>query len=427
MENYYSIAMAKKSDSELKEIITQKNNYQDKAYIAAIDELEKRNLASQELLKDRENTINCNERKISIEKQRIRNRTKILNLLKPSKKYIFTPVIIYINFIVFFLMVFNGVHPLEPSAQDLHYWGGNLRISTITGEQWRLITSLFLHGGIIHLLFNMYALINIGGFLEKRLGKVKFLFIYITTGIFSSITSIAFNENIVSIGASGAIFGIYGLFLALLITKVLNIPEESRKNFITSILYFIGFNLFYGFTREGIDNAAHIGGLLSGFIIGWLFHPSIKKSRKSLKVSISITVVLFCGILFMPKFITNRADEFQNTIAEFGELEQRALWMYSEDLSSIPTEKKQYYYEKLDTEGIKLWEESLKLLNSLDGMPKNLQNRVDLLIEYCNLRLESCKIMQRQIMDNNFTEQEKIDEISKDINQIIDSLIELNQ
>lgn len=418
MENYYTAIMAKKSDSELQDIVEKKENYQSQAFYAAISELEKRNLAQIELL---------NEQKVIVKKQKTGNRTNFLELLKPSKEYIFTPIIIYINFIIFIVMVLNGVHPLEPSAHDLHNWGGNLRSSAINGEQWRLLTSMFLHGGLIHLLLNMYALLNIGGFLEKKLGKLRFLFIYIATGLFSSITSITFNVNIVSIGASGAIFGMYGLFLALLLTKVLNMPDESRKNFITSILYFIGFNLFYGLTREGIDNAAHIGGLLCGFIIGWLYHPSLKGSEKSSKVSIGVTAVLFCGIMLMPNFITDKVGEFQEALVKFGELEQKALWMYGEDFSSATSDETKFYYEKLDTDGIKLWEENIKLLNSLKGMPPNLQERIDLLIEYSNLRLESCQAMQRLLLNSNFTDQETIKKISSDIEGVINNLKKLNE
>jgi rhomboid protease GluP len=146
-------------------------------------------------------------------------------------------------------MAISGVHPIEPSVESLIVWGGNLREITLGGQPWRLLTSVFLHGGLFHLLLNMYALLHIGGLLESKFGKNRYLFTYIATGLFASIASILVNDNIVSIGASGAIFGMYGLFLSLLILKVLDIPKESRNNLISSILFFIGYNLFYGFTR----------------------------------------------------------------------------------------------------------------------------------------------------------------------------------
>jgi rhomboid protease GluP len=119
----------------------------------------------------------------------------------------------------------------------------------------------------------MYGLLFVGIFLEPLLGKKKFIMVYLFTGIFASLTSIWWYEATVSVGASGAIFGLYGLFLALLLTKVF--PSDFGKAFLTSTLVFIGFNLLMGFTG-GIDNAAHIGGLLSGFTIGLFLSPKLK-------------------------------------------------------------------------------------------------------------------------------------------------------
>ena len=149
------------------------------------------------------------------------------------------------------------------------------RPSTTNGEWWRLLTNSFLHGGLMHLLGNMYGLLFVGLFLEPKLGKTKYAVIYLTTGIIASTASLYFNEPIVSIGASGAIFGLYGVFLALIMTKVF--PKDFSKAFLTSTLIFIGYNLLMGFAGTRIDNAAHIGGLVSGFIIGLILTLQLKQ------------------------------------------------------------------------------------------------------------------------------------------------------
>ena len=131
----------------------------------------------------------------------------------------------------------------------------------------------------MHLVANIYGLLFVGIFLEPRIGKVKFAVIYIITGILASISSLWWHDSTVSVGASGAIFGLYGLFLALLLTKVYT--KEFSKALLLGTLIFIGFNLIMGLTG-GIDNAAHIGGLVSGFVIGIFISPQLKVDSNQL-------------------------------------------------------------------------------------------------------------------------------------------------
>lgn len=199
-------------------------------------------------------------------------------LLKPQEGYFITPILIYLNTLIFLIMVFSGLGFVSFKSQDLLNWGANYRPSTTNGEWWRLLTSTFLHGGFIHLFANMIALMFVGIFLEPQLGRTKYLTVYLFTGILASCASLWWYDATVSIGASGAIFGLYGVFLALLVTKIY--PPEVGKAFLLSTLIFIGYNLLMGLTG-GIDNAAHIGGLLSGFLVGLMLYPSFKKQVKN--------------------------------------------------------------------------------------------------------------------------------------------------
>ncbi len=94
------------------------------------------------------------------------------NLFKITSNYVFTPLILYANLLVFIIMAVRGVNIMQPSVEDLVVWGGNVRALTMDGGLWRLFTSTFVHGGIIHLVFNMYALIQIGFILETNMGKI---------------------------------------------------------------------------------------------------------------------------------------------------------------------------------------------------------------------------------------------------------------
>jgi rhomboid protease GluP len=179
-------------------------------------------------------------------------------------------------------MMCSGLGFINFSAHDLLSWGANFGPLVKNGEWWRLSTNTFLHGGIMHILTNMIGLIFLGVILEMRLGKIRFLLSYLFIGVVASLVSIWWNQSIVSVGASGAIFGLSGIFLALLVSKFYD--ENFTKSFLIGTLVFIGYNLLYGLTG-GIDNAAHIGGLVSGFILGLIFRftiekPAAKKAKK---------------------------------------------------------------------------------------------------------------------------------------------------
>jgi membrane associated rhomboid family serine protease len=199
---------------------------------------------------------------------------EFIDFLKPKEGYFITPILIYLNILIFMIMGFAGLGFISFKGQDLLSWGANFRPSTTNGEWWRLLTSTFLHGGLMHLIANMYGLLFVGIFLEPLLGRTKYLTVYLLTGILASCASLWWYDATVSVGASGAIFGLYGLFLALLLTK--KFPPDFSKAFLTSTLIFIGYNLLMGLTG-GIDNAAHIGGLLSGFVVGLILYPTLKK------------------------------------------------------------------------------------------------------------------------------------------------------
>jgi len=204
-----------------------------------------------------------------------------------SDSYI-TSLIILLNIIVFIIMVIKGVDFWNPSSESLLNFGANYRPLILNGEWWRLVTCCFVHIGIIHLLVNLGALYYIGELLEPLLGVARFTTAYLLTGIAGSMASIYWHENTVSAGASGAIFGMYGVFLALLTTNL--IKKNQRKELLSSIGIFIAYNLLYGILKgknDGlikgeIDNAAHIGGLLAGLLCGYFYYFGLKNQKLSI-------------------------------------------------------------------------------------------------------------------------------------------------
>ncbi len=189
------------------------------------------------------------------------------SFLIPSEGHFITPIILNLNILMFIVMAIAGVKVYKPEVIDIVNWGGNVRVLTIDNFQyWRLITNCFIHIGVIHLFMNCIGFIFAAIFIEANLGRFHFLTLYIFCGVIASLTSVFWHDNIVSAGASGAIFGLYGFLLTMLIF----VKKEDRKmnsGIIISILIYVGYNLLYGLTG-GVDNAAHIGGLVSGVAIG---------------------------------------------------------------------------------------------------------------------------------------------------------------
>lgn len=220
-----------------------------------------------------------------------------LKLFVPSREIAVTQLLVLINVLIYIWMVVSGVDPLDPSVDDLVIWGGNIDVLFSEGEYWRLLASCFIHIGFVHLLMNMYALLYVGSFLETIIGHRRFLLAYLVTGLISSLASTWWHTNIVSAGASGAIFGMFGVFLVLLLSHRI-VQGDTRKELLTSIGIFVAYNLLFGLQGE-VDNAAHIGGLLSGMAVGWIYmmtltRPELGKMRlMESGVPVLLLIVMF--------------------------------------------------------------------------------------------------------------------------------------
>lgn len=178
-------------------------------------------------------------------------------------------VLIAVNVLVFVVMVLNGVSVLTPSGEDLVRWGASYGPYDLAGGWWRLFSSMFVHIGIIHLALNMYCLMSLGPLAEIIFGWRRFLALYLLSGVAGAIASAGVHPQTVSAGASGAIFGVAGALGAVIYLRRNSAVEKARGHLSKAgIGTFVAYNLFYGFANSGIDNAAHIGGLAAGFVLG---------------------------------------------------------------------------------------------------------------------------------------------------------------
>ena len=209
------------------------------------------------------------------------------------KKPIITYLIIAICVIMFLITCVFSKGRLDISASLLVRLGGNLGYYTKNGEYYRLFTCMFLHAGIIHLLCNMYSLYVIGPQIESFYGKYKFIFIYIVSGICGSLLSLAFSQdNIVSVGASGAIFGLLGSILYFGYHYRVYLGNVLKSQIVPIIIL----NLMIGFMISGIDNFAHIGGLVGGVFASMAMGVP-DKNKTSDKANGSILLLIYIVFL----------------------------------------------------------------------------------------------------------------------------------
>ena len=204
-----------------------------------------------------------------------------------------TTLIVIANVIVFLLMQLTGS---PTSGRTLRRFGA-LTNPLPASQWWRLITAMFVHLGFAHIAFNMFALILFGGTIEHRYGKVRYFMLYLGAGVLGSATSLSYSHASLSAGASGAIFGVIGAGLAMVLW---NRDRPGMRAQLRSWIFLIAINLFIGVETPGIDLRAHIGGLIGGFVISSALEGAAKQrgsARRALQAGGYIAVVVASYIL----------------------------------------------------------------------------------------------------------------------------------
>ncbi|MBK7184850.1 MAG: rhomboid family intramembrane serine protease [Ignavibacteria bacterium] len=302
-------------------------------------------------------------------------------LALPSTGYQATPVLAWANIAVFVVMALAGVSVLSPSAQTLFEWGGAIRAEVVQeGEYWRIITSCFVHAGIIHLLMNLYGLLMVGALLEPIIGWKRIMLSYFLTGTVGALASIAVNDNVVSVGASGAIFGLYGAFSALLFTDYF--PKDARLQLAQSMGIFLAMNIFAGIKSEGeIDMAGHIGGFVSGLFLGGIYYFSVRdpdneKRRNTTTILAVVVSMIIAFVLF-------------NSASTSMDASKAELESWKKALDNVGLEENRAITNETSGDYIpaaQSYRQMAKLLNDmlLLDVPQQLRQRTELLIEYSN-------------------------------------------
>lgn len=214
-----------------------------------------------------------------------------------SSPMMVTQALLALNVLVFVIMAMQGIG-LDPPTQALIDRGANYAPYTLGGQPWRLVTALFLHSGFLHIFFNMWCLWDLGALCESLYGHATFALVYLISGVGSSLASVWWHPVIPSVGASGAVFGIVGALIASYYLGEFTMPRFAIRGHLRSLLIFVVYSALFGRISGRIDNAAHIGGLMTGLVFGALIARVAPESgglRRAGAILLVAVAVAGCG------------------------------------------------------------------------------------------------------------------------------------
>lgn len=262
-------------------------------------------------------TRDIQRRLYSLQQAKQQNNYKLFHYGKPFFTYFF----IVLNILAYLFIEYKGS---STSTETLIQYGAKYNVAIMDGEIWRLLSSMFLHIGAIHIILNMLALYFLGTLTERIYGSRRFLIIYLIAGISGSVASFAFNPA-VSAGASGAIYGLFGALLYF----GWNNQEVFMKTIGMNVITILAINIIFGFTAPQIDVGGHFGGLIGGFIAAMATGVPNKKWRLKQFFGVVISVVGLIGLFI---FGMNN-DAVQKS--EFAQLQRIKEYMEQENYEEI--------------------------------------------------------------------------------------------
>ena len=243
-------------------------------------------------------------RPVQTEVSRVRGATKGFraSLRARTRWVIVTPIIVALNILIFFSMAAGPGSVGEPST--LLAWGANLGRHTANAEWWRLGTALFVHAGFLHLVANMLGFAQVGALLERLLGPVTVASVYVAAGVLAGLVSISEYPLTIHAGAAGAVFGIYGLLLAVtvwgLVSRALVIPLSAYELLAPGAAFF----LLYSIAADGLTSGANLSGLIVGAMSGMLLAKDVAEGKPDPRLTaISMSgaaVVTIIVVILMP-------------------------------------------------------------------------------------------------------------------------------
>lgn len=313
-----------------------------------------------------------------------------------------TNQIVALNVAMFVLMGCLGAGWLQTASMQPYFdFGANNGAATTDGEWWRLLTSMLVHYGIMHLFFNMWALFQAGHFVEKLLGRWPYALTYLGAGLAGGFASIAWHgDKSWSAGASGAVFGVYGAIFGYMLRQKTALPASIYQSLLKSTLTFAGYNILFGVAQRGVDNAAHVGGMLGGIAFSWIvaqpLDPAIRRRdtpRRLLLAGAALVVLVALGVGLTPRFDYRVRDvlAWEAANEEFSGREDPLLAHQKEVLAHLDEPAQlQDYIAWVEREQIPFYESWIRRLNGLTLDPQKATARArHELVAVLQLRLDS--------------------------------------
>lgn len=353
--------------------------------------------------------------------RRFRRPPSIWASLVPGRGQVATPLLLHANILYFIVLLFSGADPLFPDSDTLLAFGANYKPLVAAGEYWRLFAAMFLHIGALHLLVNMVALVLAGNMLEHAIGAARTGLVYVCAGLISSASSIWWNEEVLSAGASGAVFGMLGALSILLTAGFLG--HRLQKRALGGIVLFVGYVLLQG-SDGSLDTAAHLGGIFGGLLMGMLMLPSLQQ-RKSPKLAIgtSIGAAMAAGLitLLVVTAVPDYYARYDSLMNAFSQNEARGM-----EIFQMPTNlSREEQVQRLQQQGVAFWEDNLKILDEIeemDELPLHLLQRTRLMRSYCELRLSTLELIVRSISEQTSRYDAQIFEHELELEALVNSL-----
>ena len=284
--------------------------------------------------------VMCSEKEVE---QNRRFNALLAAVQQPTVTY----ALLVMNVAVFVLMAAMGISFTNPAPGDVLKWGADYGPLALHGEWWRMVTSIFLHFGIVHLGMNMFFLFIIGRFAERLFGHVGFTALYLLAGIGGNLASLYWQPVTIGAGASGAIFGIYGGVLGFVLLQPRLMPRHRMISIGRMAVGFVAYQLLYGFVSNlnqsggtRIDLAAHIGGAVSGLLVGGALARA--RVQSSSERQHRMTAAIVAASLALAALIAWRLpayDDFRGEIERFGKLEKDTLKIYADSLTKTMQRK----------------------------------------------------------------------------------------
>jgi rhomboid protease GluP len=308
--------------------------------------------------------------------------------------------LIAINLAIFVFMLFGGVSWDKPTTADLLGWGAEFGPRTLHGQWWRLLTSMFVHIGMMHVVYNMLAFAYAGPMVERMFGNVGFLALYLISGIGGGLLALFTDAMVVHAGASGAVFGVYGALLAQIVKQGRTMPPHVTAQLRAIGLAFVIYNLVNSL-RPGISMAAHLGGLATGFLCGLLLAKPLTHDAQEERSGGAIMVLGLGAVLLLGGVVgaqaryprLDRLQELQSRFALLDKQDTKAFngVRYESDRQGM---NDQAFADYVERSVLPEWSALREEIEAYQAeAPRPFIGRVRIIAEYMRLRQQSCELI----------------------------------